>query len=240
MEAGDDHGVDDVVVQAAEAEVRECPEAGGAQVGQDVVVAGGRVVVGAAGPGDGYPDQSAAFIGQGEEVQAAMVVFAAVVAPVGLSGAVLGGDEGPVDQDQLPTLLGGLLQGAVQARGLGGERCGISITARPPTCPGAGMAEARSSASCSLTRSRSRFSDSEFIPLRPCLRHLLDQLFLEFVQFRAPRGNPFQQLGIQHAADRRRPLYRGEQEPDSRLLPSRGSAAVMPPGGCRGARRRGC
>ncbi len=42
VEAGDDHGVAYVVVQAAEAEVREGAEAGGAQVGQDVVVAGGR------------------------------------------------------------------------------------------------------------------------------------------------------------------------------------------------------
>ncbi|ANH89918.1 hypothetical protein A8713_01195 [Streptomyces sp. SAT1] len=51
--AGDDHGVQDVVVQAAEAEVGQRPEAGGAQVGQDVVVAGGGAVVGAAGPGGG-------------------------------------------------------------------------------------------------------------------------------------------------------------------------------------------
>lgn len=45
---GDDHGVADVVVQAAEAEVGQRPEAGGAQVSQDVVVAGGCVVVGVA------------------------------------------------------------------------------------------------------------------------------------------------------------------------------------------------
>jgi hypothetical protein len=67
-ESGDDHGVAHVVVQAAEAEVRQRPEAGGAQVGQDVVVAGGGVVVRAAGPGGGYPDQPTAFVGQGEEV----------------------------------------------------------------------------------------------------------------------------------------------------------------------------
>ncbi|MFF9042266.1 hypothetical protein ACF090_43175 [Streptomyces sp. NPDC014892] len=36
VEAGDDHGVAYVVVQAAEAEVREGAEAGGAQVRQDV------------------------------------------------------------------------------------------------------------------------------------------------------------------------------------------------------------
>lgn len=50
-----------------------------------------------------------------------MVVFTGVVPSVGPSGAALGGDEGAVDQDDLPALLGDLLQGAVQARGLGGE-----------------------------------------------------------------------------------------------------------------------
>ncbi|MFD5838577.1 hypothetical protein ACFWHV_34275 [Streptomyces collinus] len=39
VEAGDDHGVVQVVVQAAEAEVRRRPEVGGAQTGQDVAVA---------------------------------------------------------------------------------------------------------------------------------------------------------------------------------------------------------
>lgn len=68
--AGDDHGVADVVVRAAETEV------GGAQVGQDVVVAGGGVVVAAAGPGGGSPDQAAVFVGQGEEVQAMAAVLA--------------------------------------------------------------------------------------------------------------------------------------------------------------------
>lgn len=42
-------------------------------------------------------------------------------------------------------------------------------------------------------------SDGKFIPLGPYLRQLLGQLIFEFVQFRAPRGDPFQQLGIQHA-----------------------------------------
>lgn len=37
-----------------------------------------------------------------------------------------------------------------------GVGCGMSITARPPTCPGVGAAAARSSASCSLIRSRTR------------------------------------------------------------------------------------
>jgi hypothetical protein len=50
-EAGDDHGVANVVVQATEAEVCQRPDTSGAQVSQDVVVAGGGDVVGAAGPG---------------------------------------------------------------------------------------------------------------------------------------------------------------------------------------------
>jgi len=68
-------------------------------------VAGGGVVVGAAGPGSGYPVQAAAFVGQGEEVQAVASVLAGVVPPVGLAGAALGRDEGAVDQDHLPTCL---------------------------------------------------------------------------------------------------------------------------------------
>lgn len=39
-----------------------------------------------------------------------------------------------------------------------GSRCGISITARPPTCPGIGRAEERSSASCPVIRSRTRLA----------------------------------------------------------------------------------
>lgn len=50
------------------------------------------------------------------------VVFAGVVAPVGIPGAALGGEEGAVDQDHLPALPGDLLQGAVQARRLRGEQ----------------------------------------------------------------------------------------------------------------------
>ncbi|MER6564572.1 hypothetical protein ABT300_44110, partial [Streptomyces sp. NPDC001027] len=38
----------------------------------------------------------------------------------------------------------------------------------------------------------------------PDLRRLLGQLFFEFVEFRTPRGDPFQQLGIR-TPDRRRP-----------------------------------
>lgn len=74
------------------------------------------------GPGGGYPDHAAAFVGQGEEVQAVMVVFAGVVPPVGLAGATLGGDEGAVDRDHLPACLSDPLQGAVQARCLGCEQ----------------------------------------------------------------------------------------------------------------------
>ncbi|MEU0740185.1 hypothetical protein [Streptomyces sp. NPDC006134] len=42
VEAGDDRGVEYVVVQAAEAEVRQRTEADGAQVGQDMAVAARR------------------------------------------------------------------------------------------------------------------------------------------------------------------------------------------------------
>ncbi|WP_251023351.1 hypothetical protein [Streptomyces sp. ISL-10] len=99
------------------------------------------------------------------------------------------------------------------------EPCGISITARPPTCPGAGTAEALSSASCSQAHPlKVPFGGGEFVPLGPRLRQLLGQLFFEFVQFRAPRGDPFQQLGI-HARDPRRPPGQGEQEPANRPSP---------------------
>jgi hypothetical protein len=103
-----------------EAEIREGSGADGVQVGQDVVVVGGRNVVGAAGPGGGYPDQAAFLVGEGEEVQAVMAVFAGIVAGVGLPGTPLSGDEGAVDKGHLPALPGDLLQGAVQARGLRG------------------------------------------------------------------------------------------------------------------------
>ncbi|MGW0295350.1 hypothetical protein ACWDYK_01365 [Streptomyces anthocyanicus] len=54
-------------------------------------------------------------------------------------------------------------------------------------------------------------SDGQFVALGPYLRQLLGQLLFEFVQFRTPRGDPFQQLGI-HTPDRRRPLARREWE----------------------------
>lgn len=70
VDVGDDHGVEYVVVQAAKAEFREGAEAGGAQMEQDVIVAGGSVVVCAAGPGGGDPHQAAPLVGEGEEAQA--------------------------------------------------------------------------------------------------------------------------------------------------------------------------
>ncbi|MET9919930.1 hypothetical protein ABZZ04_22975 [Streptomyces sp. NPDC006435] len=36
------------------------------------------------------------------------------------------------------------------------------------------------------------FGDGGFIPLSPHFRQLFGRLLLEFVQFRAPRGDPFQ------------------------------------------------
>ncbi|WP_329213802.1 hypothetical protein OG257_34175 [Streptomyces sp. NBC_00683] len=63
------------------------------------------------------------------------------------------------------------------------------------------------------------FGDGEFIPLGSYLRQLLGQLFLEFVQLRRPRDDPFQQLGI-HVPDRRRPPGPSEQESTNRPAPS--------------------
>jgi hypothetical protein len=68
-------GVSSRVVQAEEAEVGQGAKAGDTQVLQDVVTAVGGDVVGAAGPGGRYPDQTAVLVGQGEEVQAVAVVF---------------------------------------------------------------------------------------------------------------------------------------------------------------------
>ncbi|WP_256725973.1 hypothetical protein [Streptomyces sp. IMTB 2501] len=61
--------------------------------------------------------------------------------------------------------------------------------------------------------------DSEFVPLGPHLCQLLGQPFFEFIQFRAPRGDPFQQLGI-HAPDRRWQPRPNELEPANRPAPS--------------------
>ncbi|NEA68245.1 hypothetical protein [Streptomyces sp. SID12488] len=49
------------------------------------------------------------------------------------------------------------------------------------------------------------FGDDKFVPLGPYLRQLVGQLFFEFVRFRAPRGDPFYRLGIQHVPDRGEP-----------------------------------
>ncbi|EGJ73756.1 hypothetical protein STTU_0968 [Streptomyces sp. Tu6071] len=87
FEAGDDHGVVRIVVQAQEAEVGQGAEAGGAEMVEDVIAAGGGDVVGAAGPGSGDPDQAAVFVGEGEGAQAVAVVLAGVVRPVRLAGA---------------------------------------------------------------------------------------------------------------------------------------------------------
>ncbi|MEU5797474.1 hypothetical protein ABZ800_28710 [Streptomyces sp. NPDC047813] len=62
--ADDDHGVEDVVVQAAEAGVGQRSEAGGAQVGQDVVVAAVLSRVGRAGRR--ISGSAAVLVGQGE------------------------------------------------------------------------------------------------------------------------------------------------------------------------------
>lgn len=68
-----------------------------------------------------------------KKVQAMAAMLAGVVAPVGSSGTAPGADEGAVDQDHLPALLGDLLQGAVQPRRLGGEQSDQLV---PPAADG--------------------------------------------------------------------------------------------------------
>ncbi|MFD9791390.1 hypothetical protein ACFWXK_10605 [Streptomyces sp. NPDC059070] len=77
-----------------------------------------------------------------------------------------------------------------------GVRCGISITARPPTCPGAGAADRALVGDLLAHPLKDTFGGGELVPLGPHLRQLLGQLVFEFVQLRPPRGDPFQQLGI--------------------------------------------
>jgi hypothetical protein len=62
-------------------------------------------VVGAARPGGRSPERAAAFVSEGEKVQAMTALFAGVVPPVGSFGAAQGADEGAVDQDHLPPRL---------------------------------------------------------------------------------------------------------------------------------------
>ncbi|WP_326790552.1 RNA polymerase sigma factor [Streptomyces sp. NBC_00151] len=54
--------------------------------------------------------------------------------------------------------------------------------------------------------------DGEFVPLVPHLIKLLDQLFFEFVQFRAARGDPFRDLGLRHEAESKWRRGRGAEE----------------------------
>lgn len=154
--AGDDHGFEYADVQPAKAQVRQGPEAGGTQVGQDVIVPGGGAVVGAAVPGGGYPDQLTPLVGQGEEVQAVPVALASVVAPVGLPGAALGGNEGAVDQDHFPTLPSGLLQarsrrGACTANRRSARRASAAQWTRTRLLPPAMSARRRSRRSTART-----------------------------------------------------------------------------------------
>ncbi len=43
---------------------------------------------------------------------------------------------------------------------------------------------------------KNTFGDSEFVPLGPHFRQLFGEQFFEYVQFRTPCGDPFQQLGL--------------------------------------------
>ncbi len=64
-------------------------------------------------------------------MQAVVAVPAGVVFAVGLPRAALGGDEGAVNQDHLPTLPDDLLERAVQARGLCGEQSDRLVAPAP-------------------------------------------------------------------------------------------------------------
>lgn len=54
--------------------------------------------------------------------------------------------------------------------------------------------------------------DGEFVSLVPHLIKLLDQLFFEFVQFRAARGDPFRDHGLHHEVESKWRRGRGAEE----------------------------
>ncbi len=99
-----------------------------------------------------------------------------------------------------------------------GARCGISITACTPTCPGHRCGRGALVSELFAHPLKDPFDDGKFVPLGPHLCQLLGQLFFEFVELHAPRGDPFQQFGIQHVSDRRRPPGHCEQALASRPL----------------------
>lgn len=82
---------------------------------------------------------------------------------------------------------------------------------QPVRRPGCGAGARRRSRRAGPRR-WTRWCHSEFVPFGPHFRQPFGQLVFEFVQFRAPRGDPFQQLGIQHAPDRRGPSGPSGQE----------------------------
>jgi hypothetical protein len=85
------------------------------------VTAGGDLG-GPPGPGRGDPQQSAAVVGERDHEQAVAFVLARVVLAVLGPGAPPGTYHRAVQQYDSATLSGDLLQGAVQARGAGGEQ----------------------------------------------------------------------------------------------------------------------
>ena len=95
-------GSSGLVVQTEETEACRRPEAGIAQVGEQVVAAGSGDVVGAPGTGGGDPDQAAAIVGRGEQVQSVAVVLSPVLRAVDLASAALGGDETAAEQGHIP------------------------------------------------------------------------------------------------------------------------------------------
>ncbi|MFF1505610.1 hypothetical protein ACFVZR_38690 [Streptomyces sp. NPDC058316] len=111
---------------------------------------------------------------------------------------------------------------------MSGVRCGISTTARPPTLPRRRRGRGALVGELFAHPLKDPLGDGQLVPLGPHLRQLLGQLFFKFVQFRAPRGDPFQQLGI-HTPDRRWPPGTGEQEPANGQDPSDDLLRRQPP-----------
>jgi len=120
--SGDDDGVAGAGVQAGEAGVGEGAEPGCAEPLCEVVTAGGGDLAGGAAVSWGDPGQVAVLVGEGEEQQPMFLMLAVEIPPVRGAGPAAGGDQGAIEQHDLPALLRDLGEGAVQAGCAGGEQ----------------------------------------------------------------------------------------------------------------------
>src|SRR5207248_11470874 len=90
--------------------------------GEHAVAAGGGQVVGRAGQPVGDPHQvTAAGIDESLQVDAVLLVLAAVVQPVPPAAEPVDGDQGAVEDAQAVAIVGQLPQRAGQGRSQGGE-----------------------------------------------------------------------------------------------------------------------